>query len=112
MKTLFSALFFAMLVGCASTKNDYIFDGSTFETTRQGVAKVNKYLTPTQRLEFLQALIAIQFADVKSARDMIGDPTMTDEVNYYVIGKKIHGLNYQQVLALGRASPTKVRLSK
>jgi hypothetical protein len=63
-------------------------------------------------VEFIKALIAIQFSDVKSVRDMIGDPTMTDEVNYYVIGKKIHGLNYEQVLALGRASPTKVKLSQ
>ena len=57
------------------------------------------------------ALMAIQFSDVTSVYDILGDPTMTDEMNYFIIGKKIDGLNYYQVLELAKSSPTKVGVS-
>ncbi|WP_282098389.1 hypothetical protein [Pseudoalteromonas sp. MMG007] len=38
---------------------------------------------------FIGSLIAIQFSDVQSAEDVVGDPTMTNEINYFIIGKKL-----------------------
>ena len=90
---------------------DYVFDGSTAESTQQGVSAVRKRLKPAEQLEFLMALMAIQFSDVTSVYDILGDPTMTDEINYFIIGKKIDGLNYYQVLELAKSSPTKVGVS-
>jgi hypothetical protein len=111
MKHMFFALFITIVAGCASTKRDYVFDGSTVETTKQGVSDVTKRLKPSEQLEFLMALMAIQFSDVTSVYDILGDPTMTDEMNYFIIGKKIDGLNYYEVLELAKSSPTKVSVS-
>ncbi len=111
MKHLLIALSILMLSACVSTKNDFRFDGSTPETTQVGVNKVLKALKPQDSMRFLGALIAIQFSDVQSAEDIIGDPTMMNEVNYFIIGKKIDGLNYYEVLELASSSPSKVEFS-
>ncbi len=107
MKYLLFALLITFLTGCASTKRDYVFDGSTVETTKQGVSHVIKRLKPAEQSEFLMALVAIQFSDVTSVYDILGNPTMTGEMNYFIVGKKIDGLNYYQVLELAKSSPTK-----
>jgi hypothetical protein len=59
----------------------------------------------------MMSLMAIQFSDVSSATEIIGDPTMTNEFNYFIIGKKIDGLNYYGVLDLAQSSPTKVSVT-
>ena len=85
MKHLLLALLITLVAGCASTKRDYVFDGSTAESTELGVSAVRKRLKPAEQLEFLMALIAIQFSDVTSIKDIAGDPTMTEEINYFII---------------------------
>lgn len=111
MKYIFFALLITILSGCASTKGNYVFDGSTAESTKQGVSDVTQRLKPAEQIEFLAALLAIQFSDVTSFSDISGDPTMTNEINYFIIGKKIDGLTYYEVLALAKSSPTKVNVS-
>lgn len=111
MKRLLIALSILMLSACVSTKSDFRFDGSTPESTQAGVNKVLKALKTQDSMRFLGALIAIQFSDVQSAEDIIGDPTMMNEVNYFIIGKKIDGLNYYEVLDLASSSPSKVEFS-
>jgi len=104
MKHLLIALSILMLSACVSTKNDFRFDGSTPESTQAGVTKVLKKLKPKDSMIFIGSLIAIQFSDVQSAEDVVGDPTMTNEINYFIIGKKIDGLNYYEVLDLAKRS--------
>lgn len=111
MKHIFFALLVVIVAGCASTKRDYVFDGSTVESTKQGVFEVIKHLKPAEQSRFLMALMAIQFSDVTSVYDILGDPTMTKEMNYFIIGKKIDGLNYYEILELAESSPTKVSVS-
>lgn len=111
MKKLLCVVIVCFLSACASTKNDFVFDGSTVESTQQGISTVLKRLKPNERLKFLMALMAIQFSDVNSITEIIGDSTMTDEVNYFIIGKKINALNYYDVLALAKTSQTKVSIS-
>jgi hypothetical protein len=108
MKKLWVLLYVLLAFGCASAKTAYVFDGSTAKSTEQGVVYMSKRLKPEQHIEFLVALLAIQFSDVKSAYDVIDDPTMINQFNYALIGKKIHGLTYNEVLALAKTSPTKV----
>lgn len=108
MKKTLVLLYLVLAFGCASAKTTYVFDGSTAKSTEQGVDYMSKRLKPAQHIEFLMALLAIQFSDVKSAYDVIDDPTMINQFNYAVIGKKIHGLTYNEVLALAKTSPTKV----
>ncbi|WP_394194019.1 DUF6694 family lipoprotein [Pseudoalteromonas atlantica] len=111
MKNLLVVVIILILSACASTKKDFVFDGSTIESTKQGISKVSKRLKPMQQIEFMMALMAIQFSDVSSVNEIIGDPTMTNEMNYYIIGKKIDGLNYYGVLDLAKSSQTKVSLA-
>jgi hypothetical protein len=111
MKNLLVVVIIYILSACVSTKDDFVFDGSTIESTKQGISKVSKRLKPKQQIEFMMALMAIQFSDVRSATEIIGDPTMTNEVNYFIIGKKIDGLNYYGVIDLAKSSPTKVSVS-
>lgn len=111
MKNILFIVIITILSGCASTKTDYIFDGSTAESTKQGISDVIKRLKPKEKLKFSMALMAIQFSDVHSVYEILGDPTMTDEINYFIIGKKINGLNYYGVLDLAESSPTKVSVS-
>ncbi len=111
MKAILFSLFLAIISGCVSVKDEYIFNGATVESTRLGISTVIKRLRPAERIEFMMALMAIQFSDVSSVHDIIDDPTMTEQLNYRIIGKKINGLNYHQVLELAKSSPTKVELS-
>ena len=110
MKKLLVVALILTLSACASTKKDFVFDGSTIESTKQGIAKVSKRLKPTQQIEFIMALLAIQFSDVSSAYELIDDPSMTNEMNNLIIGQKIDGLNYYGVLDLAKSSQTKVSL--
>lgn len=112
MKKTLVLLYLVLALGCASAKNAYVFDGSTAKSTEQGVVYMSKRLKPAQHIEFLMALLAIQFSDVNSAYDVIDDPTMINQFNYAVIGKKIHGLTYTEVLALAKTSPTKVSVAQ
>ncbi|KHM44502.1 hypothetical protein PL71_19070 [Pseudoalteromonas distincta] len=111
MKHLLIALSILMLSACASTKSDFRFDGSTPESTQAGVNKVLKTLKSQDVMRFIGALITIQFSDVQSAEDVLGDPTMMNEMNYFIVGKKIDGLNYYEVLELASTSSSKVEVS-
>lgn len=112
MKKLWVLLYVVLVFGCASTKTTYVFDGTTAKSTEQGVVYMSKRLKPEQHIEFLMALLAIQFSDVKSAYDVIDDPSMINQFNYALIGKKIHGFTYNEVLALAKTSPTKVSVAQ
>ncbi len=107
MKLLLPLLFSLMLTACASVPKDFVFDGSTPESTQQDIQHVLNKLGKQKRLEFSIALMAIQFSDVRSVNDFIGDPAM-EGFNYHLIGKKIDGMTYQEVLALADKSPTKI----
>ena len=69
MKNLLVVVIILILSACASTKKDFVFDGSTIESTKQGISKVSKRLKPMQQIEFMMALMAIQFSDVSSVND-------------------------------------------
>ena len=58
----------------------------------------------------MMALLAIQFSEVSSAYEILGNPSMSGKMNYLFIGKKIDGLNYYGVLDLAESSQTKVSL--
>ncbi|MCF6436247.1 DUF6694 family lipoprotein [Pseudoalteromonas sp. MMG022] len=110
MKNLLIVITVLLFSACASIKKDFVFDGSTIESTQDGISKVAKRLKAAEQIEFMMALMAIQFSDVKSVNDVIDDPTMINELNYFIIGKKIDGLNYYGVLDLAKISPTKVSI--
>ena len=111
MKHLLFVVLISFLSACVSIKKDFVFDGSTIETTQQGISKVSKRLKPIDQVQFLMALMAIQFSDVSSINEIKGDPIMTNEMNYFIIGKKIDGLNYYGVLELAKSSQTKISLA-
>lgn len=112
MKNVLVLLYVVFAFGCASVKTAYVFDGKTAESTKYSIAYVAKGLKPQQQIEFLTALMAIQFYDVQSASEVIDNPAMSQDLNYALIGKKIDGLTYNEVLALAKTSPTKVSITQ
>jgi hypothetical protein len=48
MKNLLVVVIIFILSACVSTKNKFLFDGSTIESTKQGISKVSKRLKPMQ----------------------------------------------------------------
>ena len=93
------------LAGCATTKQSFVFDGSSPESTSNGISKVIKKLKGAEKPEFVVALLRIQYSDVNSVTEILGNPSMMN-INYQVLSKKINGLNYYQVLKLASKSKT------
>ena len=110
MKILLFVLSLTLLSACANTKRDFVFDGSSAQSTKQSVATINKRLSTDKQFEFTMALIAIQYSEINSVHEIIGDPEMMKGMNYRIIGQKIDGLNYFEVLKLAESSPSKVSL--
>lgn len=111
MKVLFALILSCLLFACASVPENFVFDGSTPETTQRDIQFVLDKLNKRESVEFAAALLAIQFSDVKSVKDIVGDPAM-EGFYYHLIGKKIDGMTYEEVLALAEKSPTKTTISR
>lgn len=107
MRFLFVLTVLVGLTSCASTTEEFVFDGSTEQSIQEDIKFMLKKLPNRKKLEFSIALIAIQFSDVKSVYDMIGDPAM-ESMNYHILSKKLDGLTYKQVIKLAQNSPTKI----
>ncbi|MGX9463592.1 DUF6694 family lipoprotein [Shewanella sp. A14] len=111
MRSLFFMLLLMSLIGCASIKDTYVFNGETSETIQADITHVLKQLPRRDKSQFIMALLAIQFSDVNGVSDLIGDPAM-DGMNYDILSKKLDGLTYVQVIALASKSKTKVEMVK
>lgn len=109
MKALITLLATISLFACATTKSAFVADGSTAETTQLSVSWMTRDFTSQQRFEFMLILLQIQFSHVKTASESKLDPELQG-LNYSVIGSKIHGLTYDEILELAKQSPTKVTL--
>ena len=109
MKSVQIIMLVIALCGCATTKQDYIFDGSSQMSISEGVSKMMKKLKRQNKVEFFIALIRIQLSDVNSATEIVGKPSLMN-INYEHIGKKIDGLNYYQILELASKSQTKASI--
>jgi hypothetical protein len=107
MRIIVLSIAFITLLGCASTKEEFVFNGSSEESIQGDISYMLKKLPNRKRMEFAAALLAIQFSDVRSVYDILGDPTM-EEMNYFILSKKMDGLTYKQVMALASDSPTKI----
>ena len=109
MRSLVLTIAIITLIGCASTKDEFIFDGSSEASIQRDISYMFKKLPDRKKLEFSIALLAIQFSDVTGVKDFIGDPTM-ESTNYFILSKKLDGLTYKEVMELASKSPTKVSL--
>lgn len=107
MKKLILITSLVYLFGCVNTIDSYVFKWVDEENTKKEIKYVLNQLPVQKRYEFVVALVAIQYMDVKNVEEIYGDPTMTDEVNFYIVGKKIDGLTYEKVLELADSSPNK-----
>lgn len=99
-----------VLSGCASTPS-YVFDGSSAESTQKGVNFISRQLSAAENKRFLTALFQIHYYDTLTGAEALNNPKLNKPLNYEVIGKKIDGMTYEEVLAFAKTSPTKVTLS-
>lgn len=109
MKNVVFILYLFVAFGCASIKHDFVFDGSTPQSIKSDINHVSGKLNRSDRLEFSLALLAIQFSDVNSVKEILGDPTM-ETTNYFILSKKIDGLTYIEILELASKSKSKVEV--
>lgn len=108
IKICFLVLIFA---GCTSKTSDYVFDGSSAESTQQGVNYISSQLSSTEQKVLLSALFQIHFYDTLTITEALGNPKLNESLNFEVIGKKIDGMTYKEVLAFAKTSPTKASVS-
>jgi hypothetical protein len=108
MRIIILSIVFVTLLGCASTQDEFVFDGSSEESIQNSISDMLMKLPERKRMEFASALLAIQFSDVKSVFDVLGDPAM-ESINYNILSKKLDGLTYRQAMALAKKSPTTVK---
>ncbi|MCP8899681.1 DUF6694 family lipoprotein [Gilvimarinus xylanilyticus] len=108
MKRLLFILLFICVAGCATSKPNFVFDGSTAESTKAGIATVMKRLDRAEKIKFGTALVTIQFSDINTVYEVANNPTM-QQFNYALIGRKIDGLTYDQVLELAKQSPNQFK---
>ena len=101
----------ALLSACATVKGDFRVDGSSAESTRNGIETISNKLSMNERVNLMVALMAIQFSNVKSAHEVVADKSLQN-ANYDNIGSKINGLTYKEILELAKKSPTKVEVQK
>jgi hypothetical protein len=110
MKIIVLSIVFITLLGCASTQDEFIFDGSSEESIQNSISHMLMELPEQKRMEFATALLAIQFSDVKSVFDILGDPAM-ESINYHILSKKLDGLTYRQVMPLAKSSPNSMKVT-
>ena len=107
MKIYIILITLVTLLGCAITREDFVFDGSNEVSIKTDINHMLNKLPSKKKIEFVTALISIQFSDVQSAIDILGDPTM-ESMNYYILSKKMDGLTYVQVMELASKSPNEI----
>ena len=106
LKTLLLVLICgAALSGCAGTSqvDRFVFDGSSAQAMQRSVDKLANQLPRRQLTKYMAALLSVQFSDVCSAYEMLGDPAMM-QFNYDILAKKLDGKSYQQLLQIADQS--------
>ena len=111
MRSIFLAIALLLSVGCASVSDTFVFNGDSSQTIQKDISYLYKKLPRDKKQQMLVALLAIQFSDVNSVYDMLGDPAM-ERMNYDILSKKLDGLTYAQMLELASTSKTKVVVSR
>ena len=110
MRTILLLVTILISLGCTSTQENFVFDGSSEESIQNSINTKLKSLSSDEQAELLMALLAIQLSDLSSATELIGDPSM-QSMNYDVLRKKLDGLTYEQLLELAANSQTTVVIS-
>lgn len=110
-RKLCAVMVFLLLSACASTTEELRINGSSALTTERGIAAMTRQLKKEDRLPFTAAIVTIQFSELSSAMDMTDKEKLTT-TDMAVVGKKIHGMTYQEILALAAASPNKVTIER
>lgn len=110
MKAFICALMIVFISGCASVKGSYVIDGSSAESTKQGIAEVNRTLKPIEQQKLIIALLQIQLAEVTTAAEVVDNPELVSQLNYALIGEHIDGLSYYEVLAYSETLPNQAKI--
>lgn len=105
----FTLMFLACsLTACASTKNDFKFDGSSIQSTQASIQSLQNQLSNSEQKEFMMALLAISLSETNGYEFLANVNKNGYQFDFADVGTKIDGLNYEEILALAEKSPTKV----
>jgi len=110
-RNLCGMLVLVLLSACTTTSEELRINGSTAVTTERGIAAMKRKLKQEDRLPFTAAIMTIQVSGLTNAVDLT-DKEKLRTTDYGFVGKKIHGLTYQEILALAQQSPNKVTIKR
>lgn len=109
MMRILTLMFLACsITACASTKNDFKFDGSSIQSTQASIQSLQDQLSKNEQKEFMMALLAISLSETNGYEFIANAKKNGYQLNLADIGTKINGLSYKEILALAESSPTKV----
>ena len=105
-------LFVALI--CSSNivlADEVVIDGSSTASAKSSLSKMIKSLSDDERNNLAVAVLRIQFSEVQSAYEVVGNKEL-QSFNYEIVGPKIDGLNFEEILKLADESPTKAKISE
>ena len=106
---VFFVLIFALFSSQLILADELVVDGSSAASTKSSLAKMQKGFSRDEKMVFNVALLQIQLSDVKSASEAI-EQNLVNSLIYKLLGPKIDGLNYEEIMELAKNSPTKASI--
>ena len=109
MKSLFFALSFLLITGCASVDENLVLNGKSAAALENDINTIVESLPKKKKLEFMIALLSIQMDVAQSPLAFLGNPD-GNAVNYELLSQHLDGLTYKQVLELASKSKSSVEV--
>ncbi len=109
MKNIIIAIVLTGLMACSTTPNTIVFDGSSAESTQQDVIRLMAQLNSHDKQEFVMVLLAIQLAEFDTPLAALNHSDRNGQMDFGLIGQKINGLDFEQVLELAHSKSDKAK---
>lgn len=100
-----------VLTACTTSRDEFRVNGSSAVTTERSIEAIKRKLKQDDRLPFDAAIKTIQFSALRQNVDMT-DKQKLIATDLELVGKKIHGLTYTEIMALAEQSPYKVTIER
>lgn len=100
------SLFLTILSSCAAHQS-VIVNGANADSTQVSIQQITKSLPPAKQREFAMALVRIQLSEFGSVYELIDAGPEMSQINYNVLGEKLDGLSYAEIMELADKSPVK-----
>ena len=101
---------FTVVFSLSCLAGELTINGETAESTQTSLSRMLASLDEQGRQVFVVALMRVQLSEVGSATEAI-EAGLVQSLNYELLGSKLDGLSYSEILELAEQSPTKASIS-